>query len=212
MRGAALIATVLFLGLIGVMHPQASYAQFTPSTGGGQIQFGQFYNVFSGITAISPDLEFGTLVAGDMKEIELGSGDDAIFEIEGLPFLDVIITITGSSLTGPNTGFLFLDGDTNCSDNTCRIPVTYGFAFDNSGAGVPDAMAAQEFTINPVLYPMRRRAAGAPPGPPPTPQITGVNLPDAVSSYLFIFGTIQSNANNLIGAYEATVNIEVVYN
>lgn len=198
-------------GMLALM-PLRLYAQFTPSTGGGQIQFGQYYSVTSGITAINPDLLFGNIIAGDFKEIELGSGDDAVFEIEGLPFLDVIIAVTGSSLTGPNSGFLYLDGDTNCSDNTCRIPITYGYAFDNSGSTVPDALVANEFTINPVLYPMRRRAAGAPPGPPPTPDIAGVNLPSTVFSYLFIYGTLNSNAVNVVGSYEATLQIEVVYN
>lgn len=195
-----------------MLVPRYGFSQFTPSTGGGQINFGQYYTSTSGITAINPDLLFGTLVAGDTKAVELGSGDDAIFEIEGLPFLDVIITITGPSLNGPNTGFLFLDGDTNCTDNECRIPITYGFAFDNSGSAVPDALAANEFTINPVLYPMRGRALGAPPGPPPTPEINGVNLPAEISAYLFIYGTLFGNPGNEQGSYEATLNIEVVYN
>lgn len=212
MRGTALIATVLFWGLIGVMHPQVSYAQFTPSTGGGQIQFGQFYNVFSGITAINANLEFGTLIAGESKSVNLGSDEEAVFLVEGLPFLDVIITITGDALTGPNTGFLYLDGNASCAEDSCRIQVMFGYAFDNSGSPNYDANLAHPFTVSPILFPIRRRAMGTPPGPPPTPQITDVALPDPVSSYLFIYGTISSNTSNLVGSYQSTLNIEVVYN
>jgi|GEM_PF-3882794 len=203
-------STILFMVIV-FSWPWAMQAQFTPNPSGPDINFGQYYSTSAAITAINADLLFGNIIAGDTKEIEINSGDEAIFEIEGLPFLDVIIEITGAGLT-VNEGFLYLDGDAACTDVECRIPVTYGFAFDNSGGTMPDATQAVDFTINPVLYPMTRRTAGAPPGPPPTPEIAGVNLPAAVSTFLFIYGTITSNAANDIGAYESTLTIEVTYN
>ncbi|KPP95969.1 MAG: hypothetical protein HLUCCA01_06890 [Bacteroidetes bacterium HLUCCA01] len=204
-------STILFMVIV-FSWPWAMQAQFTPNPSGPDINFGQYYSTSATITAINPDLLFGPVIAGQPpKEVEIDSGDAAILEIEGLPFLDVIIEITGAGLT-INNGFLYLDGDAACTTVDCRIPVTYGFAFDNSGGTMPDATQAVDFTINPVLYPMTRRTAGAPPGPPPTPEIAGVNLPAAVSTFLFIYGTITSDPANQAGAYESTLTIEVTYN
>ncbi|MCC5926768.1 MAG: hypothetical protein JJU41_09445 [Bacteroidetes bacterium] len=210
--------TILFClsvcGMLALM-PLGVYAQFTPSTGGGQIQFGQFYSIEAGIHHTGQnELLFGNVIAGDIKTIEIDSPDAAIFEIKGLPFLDVIIEISGvgHALAG-NVGSLFLDGDTDCSSTNCQMPVTYEFAFDNSGGITADDAVANPFTINRVIFPMQRRALGAPPGPPPTPEITGVDLlPEVVSTFLFIYGTIQSNSNNIPGEYAATLRIEVIYN
>jgi hypothetical protein len=208
--------TALLLGLV-IAVPMVLSAQFERNA--SDIRFGTFYsnsffNSTTSIDAINPDLLFGEIIAGETVTIDIDSPDAAIFEITGVPFLDVYIDIDIPGQTAPNSGFLYLTGEdeATCTQNECRIAITYTFGFDNSGGTSPDALQAQIFTINPAVFPVRRRTAGGPPGPPPTPEIQGASLPGSVPSFLFIYGTIQSFAVNTVGSYSATLNIEISYN
>lgn len=153
-------------------------------------------------------LDFGTLLTNDgLVDIDLLSPDIAVFSIEGNKFLDVRVTVF-------SPGYIYLNGDTNCSDDTCRIPLQVFGAYANRGVDNVNQSIIMTGSPNNVTarFPIRYRG-NAPPGPPPTPVYQGYQ-PDAAqfleTAYLYIYGNITVGVHN-VGSYSSDVNITLNY-
>jgi hypothetical protein len=151
---------------------------------------------------------FRTLIAGDTKDLHLGSNDEGVIEISGLPFLDVMVTV-------PPVNFLYLGGDDSCVSASCRIAVTFNFHYTNRGEtdfqpGYDNS--ARPFSIGGMArFQILERVSG-PPGPPPTPTITGVSLPAAQQAYIYVSGSITNSTGADIGSYSNTITVTISYN
>jgi hypothetical protein len=176
--------------------------------GYAQINFGQFYDSNTLSTQVLQNLSYGTIIVGDTKDVDLGSNDEGVIEISGLPFLDVMVTV-------PPIDFLYLDGDDSCLSASCRIAVTINFHYTNRGE--TDFQPGYESSARPfsiggmARFQIRERVSG-PPGPPPTPTITGVSLPAAQQAYIYVSGSITNSTGAGIGSYSNTVIVTISYN
>jgi hypothetical protein len=175
---------------------------------GQEINFGQFYDSNTLSVEKLEDLNFGTIVVGDTKDIELGSNDEGLIRVSGLPFLDVMITVTPIL-------YLFLDGDDTCETASCRIPISMSYFYTNRGE--IDFQPGYELTAKPFAigdmarFQIRERISG-PPGPPPTPTITGVALPDPQDAFIYSTGSITNSSSVTPGSYSNTLVFTISYN
>lgn len=167
-----------------------------------EIPFGSFYTGAPISLFTIRDLDFGTIVAGDTKERLLGSGDEAVIELEGIPYLDVIVTITAPD-------YVYLDGDDLCVLPACRLPLTLDYAYTNNLELVDQINTAINFSSGTARFPIQRRVTG-PPMPPPDPSITLVSFPSATSN-IYIFGSVVSIGGSTSGAYQSTITVNVEY-
>jgi hypothetical protein len=172
-----------------------------------QIDFGDYYDSATLSSQVLQHLNFGTMIEGDTRSRELGSFDEAVIEISGLPFLDIMITFTPIS-------FLYLDGDDSCDNSSCRISLLLNYVYTNNGMAdfAPGYdIEAIPFLMSTARFPILRRVSG-PPGPPPLPSIAGVSLPDPENAYIYIFGDITNTTGALLGSYRNTLTVSIVYN
>lgn len=189
MKRLALIAVLL--GMMGAAQAQ-------------EINFGNFYTGAPIDLTVIRDLDFGTMVAGETKERAIGSGLEAVLELEGIPYLDVIVTITSS-------GYVYLDGDDLCVLASCRIPVTLTTAFTNNNELVDQVGTAIIFTGGTARFPIRRRVSG-PPMPPPDPFLA-TELPSypSASAFIYIGAELVSSVSANAGDYSSVITVEVQY-
>ncbi len=167
-----------------------------------EINFGSYYSTTADLF-VERNLSFGNIVAGDTKTIAIGSGDEAALNIEAIRFLDIFITIT-------TPAFVYLDGNDLCVSATCRSPITFTFAYNNTNTFLDNMVGNTSFGTSTVRIPMVRRGAG-PPKPPPTPEIALVSLPLA-NVFLYMGGQIVTSGSETAGSYSSTVTIEIIYN
>ena len=179
-------------------------------TSAQEINFGVDYFKYS--ISIYPEnagtLNFGTILTNDgLINIDLLSSDIAVYSLEGNKFLDVRVTIF-------SPGFIYLNGDTNCPDATCRIPLQVFGAYANRGVDNVNQSIIMNGPPNNVTarFPIKYRG-NAPPGPPPTPVYQGYQ-PNAAqfleTAYLYIYGNITVGSH-IVGAYSSNVNITLNY-
>ena len=171
-----------------------------------EINFGQFYDSSTLSTQVLQNLNFLTLITGDTKDIDLGSNDEGLIEISGLPFLDLMITV-------PPVNFLFLNGDETCVSSSCRIAITLNYSYTNRGE--TDFQPGYEFSAKPFIsglarFQVRERISG-PPGPPPVPSIAGVSLPPVEQAYVYVSGSITNSTGADVGSYSNTVTVSISY-
>lgn len=172
-----------------------------------EIDFALFYDQTTLVVDVLNTVNFGTVIATEDKEILLGDGDEGVIEITGLPFLDVMVTITPIQ-------YLFLNGNDTCVTNFCRIAVNLEFVYTNTGIGyfAPGYdVNSKPFILDTARFQILERTSG-PPGPPPVPTISGVSLPAAETAFIYIFGTITQTTNAIFGPYSNTVILNIVYN
>jgi hypothetical protein len=167
-----------------------------------EIDFGTYYTS-SAELFVERNLSFGPIVLNDTKEVLIGSGDEAVLSIEAIRFLDIFLTITSPT-------YLFLDGDDACVAATCRVPVTFEFAYNNTNTYLDNTIGNTLFATSTVRIPMLRRMSG-PPMPPPTPEVALPSLPLA-TTFVYIGGEIASTGSEVSGSYSNTVTIEIIYN
>lgn len=168
-----------------------------------QIGFGGFY---SGATLsidkpADGDLDFGTVPLDDITSVAIHeSPNRGYIEIEGVAFLDVIV-----SLTRPNQ--LLLNGDP-CSEPTeCSMALSLLTAYNNTDI-VDNTAAAVTFSGTTVTFPIRGRTSGPP--RPPDPDIEGISLPTA-SAFIYFYGSVTTYATNIAGSYSNTIIVDVEY-
>lgn len=167
-----------------------------------EIPFGSYYTGAPISLFTIRDLDFGTIVAGDIKERTLGSGDEAVLELEGIPYLDVIVTITAPD-------YVYLDGDDLCVSPTCRIPLTVNYAYTNNLELTDQIGTAILFSTSTARFPIQRRVTG-PPMPPPDPFLGSVTYPSA-AAYIYIYGSLTSSISSSAGDYQSTITVTVEY-
>lgn len=168
-----------------------------------EIGFGAYYDGSILSTTVLKDLDFGDLIAGDLKQRELGSGDEGVIEITSLPFLDVLVTITPIQ-------YITLDGDP-CAVPSCRIEVAISYAYTNTGIAdfAPGyELVAVPFISNVARFQTVRRQSG-PPGPPPTPVHTGLVQPPLANAYIYVYGVLVDTDNSNEGEYSGTIVITI---
>lgn len=167
-----------------------------------EIPFGSFYTGAPISVFTIRDLDFGTIVAGDTKARALGSGDEAVLELEGIPYLDVVVTINVPD-------YVYLDGDDLCVTADCRLPLTLNYAYTNNLELTDQVGTAIMFTTTTERFPIQRRVTG-PPMPPPDPFLGTVTYPSA-AAYIYIYGSITSIGSSTSGDYESTITVTVEY-
>jgi hypothetical protein len=167
-----------------------------------EIPFGSFYTGAPISLFTIRDLDFGTIVAGDTKERQLGSGDEAVIELEGIPYLDVVVSVTAPD-------YVYLNGDDLCVLPACRLPLTLNYAYTNNLELVDQIGGAIPFPSGTARFPIQRRVTG-PPMPPPDPSIALVSFPNA-TSYIYIHGSVTSIIGSTAGDYQSTITVTVEY-
>lgn len=172
-----------------------------------QIDFGTYSSIYA--VTISPlsmtDLEYGTLINSEgMVDIPLASSK--VLTIEGVRYLDVIVTVTAEQ-------YLLLNDDLGCeTDPTCRLEFTLNAAYANRGVNSTSQatiMTGTQLVAN-GQFQIRKRG-NAPPGPPPTPVYEGYN-PALYNdtAYLYIYGSV--NVGDIdSGSYSSNITVMISY-
>lgn len=184
--------SVFFVTLIG-LHSEVK-AQ--------DIRFGEFYdsntlNIF--YDTEEGNLDFGIVFHNTTKEINIGDPEQGFIEIEGIAFLDVVVTFTIPS-------HLLLDGEPCTELDQCAMVLNLQKAYNNRTT-IEDINSAILISTPTVLFPLRPRVSGPP--VPPTPD-SGQVFPTA-TAYLYFFGSLSIGENQTAGDYSNTVEIEVSY-
>jgi len=175
----------------------------TTSAKSQEINFGSYYSYTASLIELNPasSLEFGTLIQG-LTPISIDLAEAKILAIEGVKYLDIIVTITATDL---------LNTDIGCSGD-CSIPFTLEAGYANLGSeniGQVTPMIVSS-NIATAQFPILRRTGGAP-GPPPTPVYEGFD-PSIFNetAYIYIYGSLIVGSANA-GSYEGTINVSVSY-
>lgn len=165
------------------------------------IDFSQYssYTVTIETEPGSETLQFGNVIQGQ-GETTVNLGDSpgmAVLGITGVPYLDVIVTVTKPSELLP------VD-----AGNSDTIPfTTLNAAYANNGSN--DYLQANVINGLQARFPILARQS-TPPGPPPTPPREGVG-PPTETAFLYLWGTIDVGEVQA-GEYTATINVSVEYN
>lgn len=146
------------------------------------------------------------IVVGDPNPVQINLTDNqtVVLEIEAPLDFDLTVEFVWSknlSLGGLDTGIM--------------VPFTLRYAYNNTGEFTDmerrvNAVEVPEM-YHTVTLPVRRRRAGGPPLPPPTPEHDGYVRPKA-KTYFYIYGTLSgapSNASS--GNYSGTIEVNVNY-
>ncbi|MEX2600578.1 MAG: hypothetical protein WD355_02950 [Balneolaceae bacterium] len=176
---------------------------------------------FGGYGSYTIELNLG---AGDMEFFHNGgpvisnSGNGAYqytvdiseayeLDIVGVKYLDAVVQIEGPD-------YLYLDGDTNCASDTCRIPLTLQAAYSNSGLLNNSPGNSTQIAMNgndaTVRFPILARQF-TPPGPPPPPPTEAFDQSLVEeTAVLYLYGSIE--AGNLdAGSYFNYITITISY-
>jgi|AntRauTorckE6833_2_1112554.scaffolds.fasta_scaffold26347_2 hypothetical protein len=165
-----------------------------------EINFGDFGNYAITVDAIpgNDELSFGTVLSGEgARTINLGDNGMAVISINGVQYLDVIVTITKpNALTALDPG------------NNDEIPLTaLNAAYTNTG--MENFSQATLISGLQALFPVRQRET-TPPGPPPRPPTEGFTPPQS-TAYIYLGGTIDVG-NIAPGEYSGFIDVTVEYN
>jgi hypothetical protein len=172
---------------------------------GQEINFGDYYNYSATLTPIN-NLDFGVVV-NDSGVKTFGISESATIMLEGVKYLDVIVTITPENLQAQGS----------CTGN-CEIEFTLEASYANFGSDniVNATQMAKIGDIATARFPILQRTNG-PPGPPPTP-VHGDNPVDIINNpniyetaYIYIYGSINVPSLNASGLYVGTIEVRVEY-
>lgn len=170
------------------------------------------------ITPFYPnDLVFDYLVvnSGIVRTIQLRGENDndvVVLAVDAPAEYDLTVWVTALDKL-EITGYVPGQGEEMPS-----IPFQLRFAFANAGYALTHndvasaKLAAQEVPagFNTATFAVSKRSSG-PPGPPPTPQHQGYDLPMA-RAYLFFYGTIgptNAGTNVRAGNYETEIEVSI---
>lgn len=104
---------------------------------------------------------------------------------------------------------------------TPTIPFQLRFAYSNPGyatthtdiAAAKSAATEVPLGFTSATFPVSKRSAGLPPGPPPTPEHEGYTVPMA-RAFLFFYGTAgpaNEGINVMAGMYETEIQINIEF-
>ena len=167
------------------------------------IDFGS-YESSSATVIAERNLEFGTILKTMGENITLGSGLEGVISIEGVRYLDVFIDITPYPVS-----YLYLDGNTGCVTNDCRIPFTMTTSYTNAGQLMDNITGAVSFASGTVRFPVLARGGG-PPRPPPVPTHSGYT-PPLDTAHIYVYGSITTSLSTQAGEYSNIITISVTY-
>ncbi|WP_232803083.1 hypothetical protein [Gracilimonas amylolytica] len=173
-----------------------------------EIDFGDFSSKYTvSITELIPaeDLSFGMVIQNEgLKTVDLL--DAKVLMIEGVKYLDVVVTITADN-------YLYLNNDVSCNgSNSNCIPFTLQAAYANRGNNNTNQAVLMQVASNvaSAQFPILARG-NRPPGPPPTPVYEGYN-PALFNetAYLYLYGSINVGNQNA-GSYSGQIQVTVTY-
>ncbi len=146
------------------------------------------------------------IVVGNPSIVSIDLLDNSVIVIELEAPLEYDLTAELSWETG-----LSLNG----SDTGVTVPFGIRWAYNNTGelSDVDRRTSAVEIPsyFNTLTFPVRRRRAGGPPLPPPTPEHGGYMRPRG-KAYLYIYGTLGPIPSGIrAGVYSADINLMVSY-
>jgi len=146
------------------------------------------------------------IVVGDPNPVNIVLTDNqaVVFEVEAPLDFDLTVELVWSknlSLGGLDTGIM--------------VPFTLRYGYNNTGEFTDMERRANAIEVpemyHTVTLPVRRRRAGGPPLPPPTPEHAGYVRPKG-KTYFYVYGTLSgapSNASS--GNYSGTIEVNVNY-
>jgi hypothetical protein len=146
------------------------------------------------------------IVVGDPSPVVINLFDApvVVFEVEAPIEFDLTLEFVWSknlSLGGLDTGVM--------------VPFTLHYAYNNTGEFTDMERRASAVEV-PAMYhtltlPVRRKRAGGPPMPPPTPDHEGYVRPKS-KAYFYIYGTLGGVPSNArAGTYSGTIEVNVSY-
>lgn len=195
------IYSLLLLLLVPVLT-DAQRINFKPFVQGE----GMTLTVTNNPTGLNFNAKQSIIVIGDPNPVHINLMDNqvVVFEVEAPLDFDITLQFIWNprlSLGGLDTGI--------------TVPFTLRYAYNNTGemTDVERRLSAVEVPemYNTLTLPIRRRRAGGPPLPPPTPEHDGYVRPKA-KAYFYIYGTLSgapSNASS--GNYSGTIEVLVNY-
>lgn len=157
-------------------------------------------------TGLNFNAKQSIIVIGDPNPVHINLTDNqvVVVEIEAPIEFDLTVNFSWSknlSLGGLDTGVV--------------VPFTLRYAYNNTGEFTDMERRVNAIEVpemyHTVTLPVRRRRAGGPPLPPPTPEHEGYVRPKA-KAYFYIYGTLSgapSNASS--GNYSGEIEIIVNY-
>lgn len=152
------------------------------------------------------NLKQSIIVAGDPSPVTISLTETQAVVVEIEAPLDYDLTFELSSNGRMSIGNM---------DTGITVPFTPRYAYNNTGetSDMARRMSAvqlpQGFSV--VTLPVRRRQAGGPPGPPPTPEHGGYVRPRG-SVFLYIYGDFgPADAQAPAGIYSGTIELNVNY-
>jgi hypothetical protein len=157
-------------------------------------------------TGLNFNAKQAIIVVGDPSPVSINLTDNqvVVMEIEAPMEYDLTVEFSWSknlSLGGLDTGV--------------TVPFTLRYAYNNTGefTDMERRLSAIEVPeiYHTVTLPVRRRRAGGPPLPPPTPDHDGYVRPKA-KAYFYIYGTLSGAPSNArSGNYSGTIEVNVNY-
>lgn len=144
------------------------------------------------------------IVAGDPSIIEVDLMDNAAVVVEIEAPLDYDLTLEFTGLNRLSIGGL---------DTGITVPFHFNFAYNNTGETSDASRRLSAISVpsgfTMLTLPVRRRQAGGPPGPPPTPDHAGYTRPRG-SVYVYIFGSLgPAPAAAPTGDYSTTLELYI---
>ena len=147
------------------------------------------------------------IIVGDQTPVVIDINDNptVVIELDAPIEYDLTVEFTWT----PGLSYLGLDTGT-------LVPFNLGIAYNNTGefTDFDRRLAAVQVpsSYRTVTLPVRRRTAGGPPLPPPTPDYEGFVRPRG-KAYLFVYGSLGPIPSNIrSGNYSGTIDIFVNYN
>lgn len=196
-----LITYLAFVFLLHT-HAQAQRINFKP--------FIQDENITVTVVDNPAGLNFNNkqsiIVAGDPSVVQVDLIDNATVVVEIEAPLDYDLTLEFTGLNRLSIGGL---------DTGVTVPFQLNFAYNNTGeisdAGRRMSAVSVPLGFTMLTLPVRRRQAGGPPGPPPTPGYAGYTRPRG-SVFVYVFGSLgPAPAAAPTGDYSTTVELYINY-
>lgn len=195
----------IYYALLFLLLPAMSTAQrinFKPFIQGEGI----LLTVTDNPTGLNFNSKQSIIVIGDPNPVSINLTDNqvVVLEIEAPMEYDLTVEFNWSknlSLGGLDTGI--------------TVPFTLRYAYNNTGEFTDierrlNAIEVPEM-YHTVTLPVRRRRAGGPPLPPPTPDHEGYVRPKA-KAYFYIYGTLSGAPSNArSGNYSGNIEVYVNY-
>lgn len=189
----ALLLTLSLLTEFGVMAQRVSFG--LNATSGIVLQTGS-------VDELDFNAKQTVIMAGQTVSISFTDAQTAILSISACVDYDVTVTIDAPQ-------------NLDLINTIHKAPLKVGFAYSNLGAVNEEIAKTQAVLVpegfNSATFPVLRRAAAQPPGPPPTPDHVDYTQLRA-TAYIFIYGTLGPVPTNAAsGIYSGDIQVTVTY-